>query len=118
MAKKECESLDSILVKVESRKENDFIKTKLLPTDKDGNYWIGLSDSDKEGDWMWTDETQLDFYGYKNWGPNQPNNHNNNEHCVLIRIKESDPDRYGKWHDLRCSDNSKYICEKRHLDSI
>ena len=84
MAKEKCEKLHSRLVKVESREENDFIKTKLLPTDKDGNYLIGLSDSDKEGDWMWTDGTQLDLDGYKNWGHNQPNDSNNNEHCVVI----------------------------------
>ncbi|CAH3196636.1 unnamed protein product, partial [Porites evermanni] len=59
-AKRECEKRYAKLVKVESREENDFIKTLLLPTDKDGNYWIGLSDSDNEGDWMWTDGTQLD----------------------------------------------------------
>ena len=112
-AKEECEKCQAGLVKVDSREENDFIKTELLPTDKDGNYWIGLSDSENEGNWMWTDGTQLDSDGYKNWGDKQPkNNNDNDEDCVLIRIRESDPDHYGKWYDRPCSLDKKYICEK------
>ena len=111
-AKKECEKWDARLVKIDSREENDFIKTELLPTDKDGNYWIGLSDSDNEGNWTWTDGTQLDSDGYKNWGENQPKNNDNNEDCVLIRKRETDPDHYGKWYDRPCSLERKYICEK------
>ena len=112
-ATKECEKWNASLVKVDSREENDFIKTELLPTDKDGNYWIGLSDSENEGNWMWTDGTQLDSDGYKNWGDKQPkNNNDNDEDCVLIRIRESDPDHYGKWYDRPCSLDKKYICEK------
>ena len=116
-AKEECEKCQAGLVKVDSREENDFIKTELLPT---GNHWIGLSDSDKEGDWMWTDGTQLDSDGHKNWGDNRPRKDEaNNKDCVVIRIKESDPDHYGKWHDRPCSDEKEYICEKPgHVDSL
>ena len=118
-AEEECEKCQARLVKVESLEEHDFIKTKLLPTNNNGSYWIGLSDSDNEGDWMWTDGTQLDSDGYKNWGDNQPKNKNNNEDCVVIRIRKFDPDHYGKWHDRPCSKERKYICEKPgHVDSL
>ena len=110
-AKEECKKWNARLVKVESSEENDFIKTELLPTDEDDNYWIGLSDSDNEGDWMWTDGTQLDSDGYKNWGDNQPDNEKDKQNCVLIAIRTSDPDHNGKWHDKRCSRKRKYICE-------
>ena len=110
-AKEKCEKCQARLVKIESREENDFIKTKLLPTKNNGSYWIGLSYSANESDWMWTDGTKLDSDGYKNWEPNQPDN-KNNEDCVVIRIKTSHPHHYGKWHDRSCSDKKKYICEK------
>ena len=111
-AKEECEKCQARLVKIESREENDFITTELLPTHKNGSYWIGLSYSANETDWMWTDGTQLDSDGHKNWGHNQPdNNKNNNQLCVAIRIRKSDPDHYGKWHDHRCLHEKKYICE-------
>ena len=118
-AKKECEQCQPGLVKVDSSEENDFIKTLLLPTDEEVNCWIGLSDSENEGDWMWTDGTQLDSDGYKNWGNNQPKtNENNIQDCVEIEIRKSDSDHHGKWHDRPCSKKSKYICEKPgHVDS-
>ena len=112
-AKRECEKTYARLVKVESREENDFIKTLLLPTDKDVNHWIGLSDSDNEGDWMWTDGTHLDSSGYNNWGDNLPKNDKNNDRdCVVIGTKKSDPNHYGKWLVRPCSSQRKYICEK------
>ena len=43
-AKEECEKWNASLVKIESREENDFV----TQTDKSGDYWIGLSDSDTE----------------------------------------------------------------------
>ena len=118
-AKEECEKCQAGLVKVESLEENDFIKTKLLPTRNNGSYWIGLSDSANENDWMWTDGTKLDSDGYKNWGDNQPDNNKNQQNCVAIQIRKSDPDHYGKWHDRRCSQERKYICENlQHVDSF
>ena len=110
-AKEKCEKCQARLVKIESREENDFIKTKLLPTKNNGSYWIGLSDSDNKGDWMWTDGTQLDRDGYKNWGDNQPDNNKKQQNCVVIQMRKSDPDHNGKWHDKRCSQERKYICE-------
>ena len=72
-AKEECEMCQAGLGKVESREENDFIRTELqiLPTHQNGSYWTGISDSN---DWMWTEGTQLDSDGYENWGDNQPDN--------------------------------------------
>ena len=112
-AKKECEKWNATLVKIESREENDFIKTKVTQTNIGDDYWIGLSDSDREADWKWTDGTQLAQDGYKNWADNQPDNHLNNEHCViiLIRTKEFSPELNGKWNDVQCSNEMYFICQ-------
>ena len=108
-AKKECEKWHARLVKVDSREEDDFIKTEVLPIDKKDNYWIGLSDSDNENDWKWTDGTQLDLDGYKNWIGYEPDNYNDNEDCVQVVMMNKDPFYYGKWSDIPCSREMKYI---------
>ena len=48
-AKLICQNFGSKLVKIESEKENEFIKREYLSSE--GPYWIGLSDSDSEGEW-------------------------------------------------------------------
>ena len=110
-AKEECEEWNARLVKVESPEENDFIKEKILPTNENGNYWIGLSKTNEENVWIWTDGTQLDSDGYENWENNQPDNNQNQQNCVVIHIRKSDPDHNGKWKDIRCFQEWKYICE-------
>ena len=52
--------------------------------------WIGLSDIQGEGAFIWADGSPLN---YTNWRVNQPNNAKMNQHCVLIR-----PD--GDWDDV------------------
>ena len=88
-------------MKIESSKENDFIKSK-YPTGAGVHYWIGLSDSEEEGTWKWSDGTGLT--GYTNWASGEPNNRNE-EDCVAIKG--------GKWRDKRCSVSRGYICEFR-----
>ena len=101
-AKLICQNFGSKLVKIESEKENEFIKREYLSSE--GPYWIGLSDSDSEREWKWTDGTGLT--GYKKWKSGQPNNKHGKQDCVAI---------YGgkaEWNDVRCSRKLGFICEK------
>jgi len=41
-------------------------------------YWVGANDRKKEGAWVWTDGTPLEF---KNWAEDEPNNDEDSEHC-------------------------------------
>lgn len=89
-------------MKIESEKENEFIKREYLSSE--GPYWIGLSDSDSEGECKWTDGTGLT--GYQKWKSGQPNNKDGKQDCVAV---------YGgnaKWNDVRCSRKLGFICEK------
>ena len=95
--------MESLLVKIESSEENNFIKSK-YPTGNGVHYWIGLSDSEEEGTWKWSDGTGLT--GYNNWGQDQPKE-NNKKNCVDIRGHR------GKWRHQDCSDSQGYICEFR-----
>uniref|UniRef100_A0A4W5RDV2 C-type lectin domain-containing protein n=1 Tax=Hucho hucho TaxID=62062 RepID=A0A4W5RDV2_9TELE len=65
--------------------------------------WIGLSDTHKEGRWMWSDGSQVDF-----WNGEQPDNDQDTEDCVL-------PIWPGgmQWNDLTCSNLFAFVCAKR-----
>ena len=95
-------------MKIESSDENDFIKSKFLAA-SNLDCWIGLTDSQTEGDWKWTDGSQL--AGYTNWMTGQPNNYKEQD-CVRIAMGNHYTDYYdGHWHDIDCSEVKGFICE-------
>ena len=97
-------------MKIESADENNFINKEFL-TDG-GDYWIGLTDAETEGDWKWIDGSKLT--GYTNWMTGQPNNYNNQNCAIIKKGYSSGTNKYfdGEWHDDRCSFTLSYICEK------
>ena len=107
-----CQSAidDGELVKIETDKENEFIKNEYLNTK--GRYWIGLSDIDNEGEWKWTDGTGLT--GYKKWKSGQPNNQGRDgQDCVAILQGNYSSVHYNaEWNDIKCPRKLRYICEK------
>ena len=71
--------------------------------------WIGLNDQLVEGNWAWTSGMT---YSYTNWGPNEPNNWNDNEDCVILS------NLWFGWKDYDCLNTSTgraSVCEKRNL---
>ena len=63
--------------------------------------WLGISDTNSEGTYVWTDGTQTDF---TDWGDNQPDNYANVENCIHIRDDT-------KWNDIRCDRKMNFICK-------
>ena len=72
-AKEACEKAGGHLVVITSEDENSFIKKLILSNPASGkyHYWIGGSDSEKEGVWQWVTGEPWD---YTCWEPDQPNN--------------------------------------------
>uniref|UniRef100_A0A665WWE7 C-type lectin domain-containing protein n=1 Tax=Echeneis naucrates TaxID=173247 RepID=A0A665WWE7_ECHNA len=71
-----------------------------------GFFWIGLTDSKNESDWLWVDGSPLDKSGEpNNWKGKDPDG----ENCVAMgetgKIIES-------WNDDSCKTEYKRICEK------
>ncbi|XP_063066766.1 macrophage mannose receptor 1, partial [Engraulis encrasicolus] len=69
--------------------------------------WVGLSDSQTEGTWVWTDGSASD---YLSWETDQPDNWQGNEDCVHLRgTGHYQP---GKLNDQPCSYSFPFVCQK------
>uniref|UniRef100_G3NRY5 C-type lectin domain-containing protein n=1 Tax=Gasterosteus aculeatus TaxID=69293 RepID=G3NRY5_GASAC len=98
-----CVADGANLVSIHSLQEQMFVENLIKNFDPAyGRTWIGLSDIHKEGAWMWSDGSKVD---YTYWGPGEPNNSRGREHCVEI----NDPGTV-KWNDHFCSYNVPFVC--------
>lgn len=94
-AKEYCESLGGHLATITSAEEQAVLELFA------GNYWLGATDEENEGDWLWI--TGEDW-GYENWLDGEPNDLNG-EHYLVIWPNT--------WNDL-CMDSAEqsgFICE-------
>jgi len=90
------------LASVHSEAEND-----LLVTAAAGNQvWIGGTDANSEGRWVWSpSNTPL---SYRNWHRGNPDNLNGRQDCLMLGYGNP-----GEWDDRYCTGERKYICESR-----
>lgn len=101
-----CQSHGYDLVRVDTAEENTFLTetTSALPGTVD--WWLGLSDADVEGTWLWADGTPA---SYTHWNPGQPDGSATRDQDCVYFI-----DGHGGWQDLGCTYNpgENVICEK------
>ncbi|XP_023268088.1 lactose-binding lectin l-2-like [Seriola lalandi dorsalis] len=101
-----CVSEGANLVSIHSLEEEGFVKSLIKNFDPaQGPTWIGLSDTQKEGSWMWSDGSAVNF---ELWGAGQPDDYRGMEDCVH--------DSYGndlKWNDDPCSSATPFVCASR-----
>uniref|UniRef100_A0A8C6S658 C-type lectin domain-containing protein n=1 Tax=Neogobius melanostomus TaxID=47308 RepID=A0A8C6S658_9GOBI len=115
-----CQRLRGDLVKIESREEQEFLDGKLQTEmiDNGDKFWIGLTDSEAEGQWVWTDGSPLNS-SLAFWADNDDNKEPDNwtvedpegEDCVRMGQK---PFIEGLkwWYDRSCQIEQRSICEK------
>uniref|UniRef100_A0A3B3DEI6 C-type lectin domain-containing protein n=1 Tax=Oryzias melastigma TaxID=30732 RepID=A0A3B3DEI6_ORYME len=92
----DCLGRGADLITIDSREEN-FEK----------RLWIGLSDRQSEGNWIWQDGSPL---RKSFWQPEEPNSYSGtDEDCVEIGNFDDD----NSWNDLVCTEAIFWICEKK-----
>lgn len=117
-ARKSCEDVGGNLIKIETKEENTFLLNTFLQIPSSEVFieaWIGLSDKDKEGTFVWTDGTpQSNSEDCTVWADDQPNDEDDQD-CVEIAngvFWPGGPPQIGVWNDFQCDKELKYICEK------
>ncbi|XP_039626364.1 C-type lectin domain family 4 member A-like isoform X2 [Polypterus senegalus] len=103
-SKKFCANYKATLVVINSEEEQEFIteqhNSKL--------FWIGLSDTEEEGNYKWEDGTNFTTTTTF-WRTGQPDDYNDNEDCIALDTEK------GTWNDAPCNDKYFFICENTTL---
>ncbi|CAI5691480.1 C-type lectin domain family 4 member E-like isoform X2 [Oreochromis niloticus] len=107
VSRTECRTTGGDLVKIDSSEEQSFLKTKI----EYGSYfWIGLTDSAKEGRWLWVDGSPLNER-LTFWFDGEPNNmpwpDPDGENCAMMGYTG-----IMFWFDYPCKVTLRSICEK------
>ncbi|XP_058863057.1 low affinity immunoglobulin epsilon Fc receptor-like isoform X1 [Acipenser ruthenus] len=99
-SKDECERKASHLIIIKDQDQLDFVFGQM----KGNNFWIGLSDKDIEGNWIWVDGSNVTI---PFWSSGEPNNANTNEDCVEVLPNQA------TWNDISCDQLKHFVCEKK-----
>lgn len=94
-AKNFCIERGGHLVTIQSAEENAFILDLL------GYGWLGATDEVAEGEWLWVTGEP---FTYANWAPEEPNNYNNEDYCIIAT---------SGWNDVPVAPNP-FVCEFLH----
>ncbi|XP_074990248.1 C-type lectin domain family 4 member G-like [Calonectris borealis] len=99
-AKDSCADFNAHLAVVDTEQENKFLANHIM---ENRVFWLGLTDTHKEGDWQWVDGRSLSL---SFWNKGEPNNvGHQGEDCATIFSN-------GRWNDIVCSDAKAWICER------
>ncbi|XP_035285342.1 lactose-binding lectin l-2-like isoform X2 [Anguilla anguilla] len=102
-AESHCMNLGGHLASVHSNVEYQFLRELNKYSDPhDSIFWIGLTDIQKEGTWVWSDRSAVDF---TTWNPGQPDDWQGVEDCVHANVPEQK-----NWNDVYCSQTYHFIC--------
>ncbi|XP_050405448.2 macrophage mannose receptor 1 [Patella vulgata] len=99
-AEANCVKLNGHLATVNDRFIQAFLSAELI--NRDGVYWIGLSDRSNPGTYQWTSQDSL---LYTSW----ESAHTGNENTTCVAMNTSRP--VGLWANVNCSDMNPSICQ-------
>ncbi len=105
-ARAACQAWEGDLADVDDSVENEMITQLVSPH----LAWIGYSRRISVGVWRWVSG---DASAYTNWAPNEPNNTDGDEECVLYVADPVSGAFQGFWDDRECAWLATYVCEKQ-----
>ncbi|MEC8051293.1 MAG: lectin-like protein, partial [Myxococcota bacterium] len=97
-----CQSLSATLAIIETGAEFERLHTQTRLYTR-SEYWIGLSDREREGQWRWGDGAPLAFSA---WAGDQPDNYRDQEDCGHVF-----GGRMEMWNDGECDWELPFVCE-------
>lgn len=107
-AASEAQQLGGYLVTINDADEESWLRTTFSDT---YTYWIGFTDADYEGTWVWTGDPSST---YTNWVPGEPNNmtvgtaepgweqyqNSDGEHYAIMNWIVGENDEFSGWNDV------------------
>ncbi|XP_022786569.1 uncharacterized protein LOC111326757 [Stylophora pistillata] len=97
-----CATLGANLPSIHTEEENVYVQSL-----HGGEHsWLGLSDVNSEGKFVWSDGTPYDFHY---WAEHQPNNFHEEDCVHTLGFLQ---DHQYKWNDVNCSDCHRFTCKK------
>ncbi|XP_051240087.1 CD209 antigen-like protein E isoform X1 [Dicentrarchus labrax] len=105
-SREDCLQRGADLMVINSKEEQFFSVNKDFTRKFNKFMWIGLTDRETKGMWIWVDGTPLDK---SYWTPGEPNAYEDkNEDCVELKSHDIE----NSWNDIPCEDENFWICEK------
>lgn len=94
-----CESHGLSLATFVDREQNDVV-ARAATSSHHPLVWMGLTDTESEGDFRWRDGSAPAF---THWADGEPSNTSGREHCVQVG-------RDGAWADRLCEERERFVC--------
>ncbi|XP_074555335.1 ladderlectin-like [Halichoeres trimaculatus] len=102
LAERNCRAQGGNLASVHSYAEESFVKGLIQRTmNGSPRTWIGASDAQQDGIWLWSDSSH---FAFTNWCAGEPNG-GGREHCIEMNFGSG-----MCWNDLSCSYHRPYVC--------